>query len=379
MNSSSLPFFKVQGSFLRWPSRIFSSSKDRKRDAKRLEELYGDSAEVHAAELAHHFAEAEAILGTDKLVRYSLMAGERALSAYAYEEALAHFERGLAAEEDRPTDEETAGLLFGLARVQAATLDRHRFQEAIDTLNQAFDSYSELGDVARAVAVAEYPLPVFGQYLPGVTELMVRGLALVLPDSHEAGRLLAAYGFHLGRIQGDYEGAQDAFSRALAIAQRQGDATLEMRTLANASFLDQNFHLYKESLEKSARVTDWVSHHDMPQVELTARQPAVFALLSMGDVAGARQQATAMLAAALFATVSAGNLAASQIVGDWPVTYGSSDRALSVGPMDPRPLSQRVLLDYEVGDFGQGFLRANSVSTSGRERPIWTACWMSCA
>ena len=172
---------------------------------------------------------------------------------------------------------------------------------------------------------------------------------------------LAAYGFHLGRIQGDYEGAQDAFSRALAIAQRQGDATLEMRTLANASFLDQNFHRYKESLEKSARVTDWVSHHDMPQVELTARQPAVFALLSMGDVAGARQQATAMLAAAerlrdhnslvaaLFATVSA-----SQIVGDWPVTYGSSDRALSVGPMDPRPLSQRVLLDYEVGDFGQG-------------------------
>ena len=339
----------MQGSFLRWPSRIFSSSKDRKRDAKRLEELYGDSAEVHAAELAHHFAEAEAILGTDKLVRYSLMAGERALSAYAYEEALAHFERGLAAEEDRPTDEETAGLLFGLARVQAATLDRHRFQEAIDTLNQAFDSYSELGDVARAVAVAEYPLPVFGQYLPGVTELMVRGLALVLPDSHEAGRLLAAYGFHLGRIQGDYEGAQDAFSRALAIAQRQGDATLEMRTLANASFLDQNFHRYKESLEKSARVTDWVSHHDMPQVELTARQPAVFALLSMGDVAGARQQATAMLAASLFATVSA-----SQIVGDWPVTYGSSDRALSVGPMDPRPLSQRVLLDYEVGDFGQG-------------------------
>ena len=147
---------------MRWPSRIFSSSKDRKRDAKRLEELYGDSAEVHAAELAHHFAEAEAILGTDKLVRYSLMAGERALSAYAYEEALAHFERGLAAEEDRPTDEETAGLLFGLARVQAATLDRHRFQEAIDTLNQAFDSYSELGDVARAVAVAEYALPVFG-------------------------------------------------------------------------------------------------------------------------------------------------------------------------------------------------------------------------
>ena len=62
-----------------------------------LEELYGDDAEAHAAELAHHFAEAEAVLGTEKLVRYSLLAGEGALAAYAFEEALAYFEQALAA------------------------------------------------------------------------------------------------------------------------------------------------------------------------------------------------------------------------------------------------------------------------------------------
>ena len=63
--------------------------------AEALESLYGADAEAHASELAHHFAEAQTVLGTEKLVHYSLLAGERALSGFAYEEALAHFERGL--------------------------------------------------------------------------------------------------------------------------------------------------------------------------------------------------------------------------------------------------------------------------------------------
>ena len=67
------------------------------RIAEGLEELYGEDAETHAAELAHHFAEAQTSTGPDKLVRYTLLAGEQALAAYAWDEALAHFERGLVA------------------------------------------------------------------------------------------------------------------------------------------------------------------------------------------------------------------------------------------------------------------------------------------
>ena len=62
-----------------------------------LEELYGTDAESHAAELAHHFAEAQTLTGPDKLVRYSLLAGERALASNPWEDALTHFERGLVA------------------------------------------------------------------------------------------------------------------------------------------------------------------------------------------------------------------------------------------------------------------------------------------
>jgi predicted ATPase len=50
------------------------------RIAEALEELYGSAAGAHAAELAHHFAQAESVLGPEKLARYSLLAGEQALA-----------------------------------------------------------------------------------------------------------------------------------------------------------------------------------------------------------------------------------------------------------------------------------------------------------
>ena len=40
------------------------------RIAQVLEELYGDNADAHSAELAHHYVQAEAVLGSEKLVRY---------------------------------------------------------------------------------------------------------------------------------------------------------------------------------------------------------------------------------------------------------------------------------------------------------------------
>ena len=53
------------------------------RIAEALEALYRDRLEAYTAELAHHYAKAQTVLGVEKLVRYSLLAGERALGAYA--------------------------------------------------------------------------------------------------------------------------------------------------------------------------------------------------------------------------------------------------------------------------------------------------------
>lgn len=51
--------------------------------AEALEKLYGTDVSDHASELAYHFGQAESILGPQKVVQYSLLAGEQALGAYA--------------------------------------------------------------------------------------------------------------------------------------------------------------------------------------------------------------------------------------------------------------------------------------------------------
>ena len=53
------------------------------RIAEALEVLYVADPDMsaHATELAHHFAQAQDVLGSEKLVKYSLMAGERSLAS----------------------------------------------------------------------------------------------------------------------------------------------------------------------------------------------------------------------------------------------------------------------------------------------------------
>jgi predicted ATPase len=61
------------------------------RIAEALEGIYGVQAKAHATELAYHYGQAESLLGTEKLVRYSYLAGRQALASYAHDEALVHF------------------------------------------------------------------------------------------------------------------------------------------------------------------------------------------------------------------------------------------------------------------------------------------------
>jgi predicted ATPase len=202
---------------VRWHARI----------GEVLEELYGLDGEAHAAELVYHFAKAQSVLGPEKLVRYSLLAGEGALAAYAYEESLVHFQQGLSAKEGQPLDAETADLLFGLARAQATALQWHQMHEAYISLNQAFDCYVELGAIPRALAVAEYPVYIIAGHT-GVARLIARALALIPPESRQTGYLLARYGAALGVQEVDYVRAREALQQAVTIARHQQDSILAM-------------------------------------------------------------------------------------------------------------------------------------------------------
>ena len=333
------------------------------RIAQALEQLYGANAEAHAAELAHHFAEAEAVLGTEKLVRYSLMAGEQALAAYAHEEALVHFQRALAAKEGQPMDAETAAMLFGLGRAQVATLDPLDHQEALANLARAFDYYEETKEVDRAVAVAQFPVQssLSTGRDTGVMQLVTRALTLVPIDSREAGRLLCQYGNILYYQTGDFEGAIEALSQALAIARREGDATLEMRTLVAAGHAEASHLHFQESLEYDLQAIKLSGRVDDPFEETHARQEVASVLHRTGDLEGARRHAAAMLEVAetlrhrtrLWQALQA-NTVVSFLEGDWQTARSLSDRALGVSPRNPNLLGFRAIIEYNIGNFEDG-------------------------
>jgi len=336
------------------------------RIAETLEQLYGDNAEAHSAELAFHFAEAEAVLGTDKLVRYSLMAGERALVSSAYEDALTHFERGLVARDitlsgtEAASDEEAADLLFGLARAQSAVVERT--VEAFATLSRAFEYYAEAGNVSLAVAAAEFPMVPPGVRIHGATHLLARALTMVPADSHEAGRLLSRYGGIIGAAESDFEGAQQALERARSIARREGDVPLEVRTLTYAAAVGgHNLHL-QESVDNGLWAIELAAGDENPFSEVLSRYWTAMGFLYMGDLDAARPHTLVLRDLAerrstprpLAGNAFALNATLSCLEGDWKAGREYSGRGMEVSPLDPIPLGIRILLEHDTGESGQG-------------------------
>ena len=359
------------------------------RIAETLEQLYGDNAEAHAAELAHHFAEAQTILGSGKLVYYSSLAGERALSARAYEEALAHFQQGLAAkgvqlDSTSPSpgsgpemDSDTAAMLYGLGRAQSASLTHSARQEAFPNLRRAFDFYFEAGDVERAVALAEDPLFV-GFEGAGASQVGARALSLVPSDSHAAGRLLCHYGITIYHETADYQGSNEAFTRAGAIARREGDKTLEAEALSNGAQVDADEFRWEEALKKTLLAIELCPQIDGTEVGFMGRRTAVDSLWAMGDLEGARTHLEASLSSAEtlrnrhhLVRVLSMRMAAAYQSADW-----EDVRVLSELGSDPRAFGYRTWMEYGVGDYAQGeaYLR-RMVEAMRRVPPTPTAIY----
>ncbi|PKB68499.1 MAG: hypothetical protein BZY81_01875 [SAR202 cluster bacterium Io17-Chloro-G4] len=244
------------------------------RTATSLEKRFPELVESEPEMVAHHYTEAGLM---EQAVYYWQLAGERALDAYAHEEAHAHFLRGIAAQglalEDSESAEDgvAAALLFGLGRAQAATLTRHEMPKAHQSFSRAFDYYASVGDTARVVAIAEFPFPQLSEYRARSSGLITRALGLVPDESLEAGRLHSYHGNVQGMADGDYDSARESFVRALAIARREGNTALEMRTLGFAAQVELWHHQFEESLKSSLKAIDLASASSDPRAEVAAR------------------------------------------------------------------------------------------------------------
>jgi len=260
------------------------------RIAQALEELYGTRAVAHAAELAYHYGEAEAVLGTNKLVHYSLLAGESALASYAWEEALAHFQRGLAAKEAQPVDEESAAMLFGLGRAQAAL--GGSYEESWANLYPAFCYYEQRADGPRATAMMEW---LWAPSMSDYFDLERRALRLVPPDSREAAHVFSRSALISYIVDSDYEATRRALDCALEVARREGDTFLEMWTLERASHVARTQMQWQEALDLALSAIRLASSANNLAAEATAHFHVTCELLRRGDLERARQHAARAL------------------------------------------------------------------------------------
>jgi len=332
------------------------------RIAETLEGIYAGDEEAHAAELAYHFAESQTVLGTEKLVLYCLMAGEKALDVYAYEEGLVNFQKGITAQSGQQTDDDTAKLWAGLGRCQVATLPLHQLEEAVASLRKAFDYYAETGNSDQAVAIAELPFPSSAGRDYGVLQIIERALALVPPTSRHAGRLLARYGWLQGIEKANYEGSRNSLAQALDIARSEGDTSLAVRTLVSAAEVEAFFFHYGEALSKSLEAIELLPEIDDPRSETMAYFWAGnSSVCHLGDSSeGERYIEKSIIAAErlrhhFYLGRSLNHMCfLSYRKGAWQAARDYSNRGLVASPRETRLLHTRMILEYEVGNAGEG-------------------------
>ena len=194
------------------------------RVAEAMERVYARALEEHAAELAHHLYQAGTAANPRKTAHYLALAGERALAAAAFEDALRHYESALSLQ---PADDRRAraDLLY---KRGWALRSLGRWEEALGDWREALAAYEELGD---AEAVGRLSSDMTAQLLWGARyvealEISRRGLTVLGEQvSADRCRLLGCAGLTLSHA-GYYRAGEGMTAQAVAMAQELRDERL---------------------------------------------------------------------------------------------------------------------------------------------------------
>jgi tetratricopeptide (TPR) repeat protein len=221
------------------------------RIAESLEAMYGDDVESHAEELVFHFEQAQAILGTEKLVKYSVSAGDAALSTWAIEEGRAHFELARNLLTDDTDGRTKAEVLFGYARARSALPSEGEFQRCLDLMAEAYQAFKSVGDYQGAVSVAAQLTINVIRFSSGADVLLRDSLQHAAENSPEKARILALLG-HVTYFQaGSEEEASQALDESLKLANDLNDKPVQALVLAVQSEMSARNLNFDDARSKS--------------------------------------------------------------------------------------------------------------------------------
>jgi DNA-binding CsgD family transcriptional regulator len=194
------------------------------RVADAMEHLNTGQLAERAPDIANQLLLAGPAAEAGRTVRFLLLAGDRALAAAAFEDALGHFDRALALlRAGTGRDSADARLGRGLALRGLGDWDA-----ALVSFSESLDEYTRLGDAA-AVGHLSAELAVqllwarrFGECQAVVT----RGLAAAGDALNADSVQLLSVGGRLASFAGDFQGGQKLTQRAISVAEQLGDGDL---------------------------------------------------------------------------------------------------------------------------------------------------------
>ena len=158
-----------------------------------MEGVYGSRIEDHAADYSYHLYQAGAAADPETTIRFLALAGEQALEAAAFEEALEHFELGLSVVED-PEPKQLAELLLKKGSALRGLGDWPAMLEAWNAAMTLFEELGESEAVAQMSEEAGIILLWMGR-ADETKEITNRGLEAMGADrSMRWGRVLAVLG-----------------------------------------------------------------------------------------------------------------------------------------------------------------------------------------
>jgi tetratricopeptide (TPR) repeat protein len=254
-----------------------------------IERLYGAGSTTHIGELAYHFARAAPLGESAKACEYARRAGDRAMGAFAYEEAVTQYRRALdaLAVGGRPDAALRCELLLCLGRAQARAGD---YQSSKATFLAAEEAARETGDaeqLARAAIGFGEPQVEGGLVDRQLIALLEEAIERLSPeDSALRARVMARLSLEL--TFSDEAALRESLSlEAIEMARRLGDVValchaLRARWLARwgPDGLEERAALVEEHLALAKETGD-------REIELLARARRITCLVETGDGAAA--------------------------------------------------------------------------------------------
>ncbi|MDP9238061.1 MAG: AAA family ATPase [Chloroflexota bacterium] len=256
-----------------------------------LELLYGSSIAPHLSELAHHFYRAAPGGDVEKAIDYARRAGDRATALFAWEEAVAHYERALQVIELRAAPDECLRIDLLLALAEARLSEGGNDDARKETALRATNIARQIGDrqrFARAVLSFAGPHREDGVLDPQLVALIEEALALMGPeDSGLRAMLLIRHSLAVWfAADRDLQRMRSHNEEAFAIARRLGDKQALAYVLARSVWAWDPSNT-EEQIANAKEMFALAAEAGNKSVAMEAYMGLVGPLLEQGDRDGA--------------------------------------------------------------------------------------------